>query len=79
MVPNIKNAQDLSLKELALALNELATTARAGKTQPAQMQGGTLTVTNIGALGHRHRHADHQPRRGRHRGLRHHQAEALGP
>jgi 2-oxoisovalerate dehydrogenase E2 component (dihydrolipoyl transacylase) len=51
MVPNIKNAQDLSLKELALALNELATTARAGKTQPAQMQGGTLTVTNIGALG----------------------------
>jgi len=51
MVPNIKNAQDLSLKELALALNELATTARAGKTQPTQMQGGTLTVTNIGALG----------------------------
>jgi 2-oxoisovalerate dehydrogenase E2 component (dihydrolipoyl transacylase) len=51
MVPNIKNAQDLSLKELAVALNELATTARAGKTQPAQMQGGTLTVTNIGALG----------------------------
>jgi 2-oxoisovalerate dehydrogenase E2 component (dihydrolipoyl transacylase) len=51
MVPNIKNAQDLSLKELALALNELATTARAGRTQPAQMQGGTLTITNIGALG----------------------------
>ena len=51
MVPNIKNAQDLSLKELALALNELATTARAGRMQPAQMQGGTLTVTNIGALG----------------------------
>ena len=51
MVPNIKNAQDLSLKELALALNNLATTARAGKTQPAEMQGGTLTVTNIGALG----------------------------
>ncbi|MFF2031650.1 dihydrolipoamide acetyltransferase family protein [Arthrobacter sp. NPDC058192] len=51
MVPNIKNAQDLSLKQLAVALNELATTARAGKTQPAQMQGGTLTVTNIGALG----------------------------
>jgi pyruvate dehydrogenase E2 component (dihydrolipoamide acetyltransferase) len=51
MVPNIKNAQDLSLKELALALNDLATTARAGKTRPDQMQGGTLTVTNIGALG----------------------------
>lgn len=51
MVPNIKDAQNLSLKELAIALNELATTARAGKTQPAAMQGGTLTVTNIGALG----------------------------
>ncbi|WP_423182739.1 dihydrolipoamide acetyltransferase family protein [Arthrobacter sp. NyZ413] len=51
MVPNIKDAQDLSLKELALALNELASTARAGKTQPAEMQGGSLTITNIGALG----------------------------
>ncbi|TLM73823.1 dihydrolipoamide acetyltransferase family protein [Pseudarthrobacter sp. NamB4] len=51
MVPNIKNAQDLSLKELAQALNNLAVTARAGKTQPAEMQGGTLTITNIGALG----------------------------
>ncbi|MCX2748295.1 dihydrolipoamide acetyltransferase family protein [Arthrobacter sp. MI7-26] len=51
MVPNIKDAQDLSLKELALALNELAGTARAGKTQPAQMQGGSLTITNVGALG----------------------------
>lgn len=51
MVPNIKDAQNLSLKELALALNELASRARAGKTQPAEMQGGTLTVTNIGALG----------------------------
>jgi pyruvate dehydrogenase E2 component (dihydrolipoamide acetyltransferase) len=51
MVPNIKDAQDLSLKELALALNNLATTARAGKTRPAEMQGGTLTITNIGALG----------------------------
>lgn len=51
MVPNIKDAQDLSLKELAIALNALAVTARAGKTQPADMQGGSLTVTNIGALG----------------------------
>ncbi|WP_028267738.1 dihydrolipoamide acetyltransferase family protein [Arthrobacter sp. MA-N2] len=51
MVPNIKDAQDLSLKELALALNELASTARAGKTQPSAMQGGSLTITNVGALG----------------------------
>ncbi|KAD4059819.1 2-oxo acid dehydrogenase subunit E2 [Arthrobacter yangruifuii] len=51
MVPNIKEAQDLSLKELAVALNTLAATAREGRTQPADMRGGTLTVTNIGSLG----------------------------
>ncbi|GAB3272459.1 dihydrolipoamide acetyltransferase family protein [Sinomonas notoginsengisoli] len=51
LVPNIKDAQDLSLKELAIALNELASTARAGKTRPADMTGGTMTITNIGALG----------------------------
>ncbi|GAB4098494.1 dihydrolipoamide acetyltransferase family protein [Sinomonas halotolerans] len=51
LVPNIKDAQDLSLKELAIALNDLATTARAGRTKPADMQDGTLTITNIGALG----------------------------
>lgn len=51
VVPNIKNAQDLSLKELAVALNALTETARSGKTQPAQMQDGTITITNIGALG----------------------------
>jgi 2-oxoisovalerate dehydrogenase E2 component (dihydrolipoyl transacylase) len=51
LVPNVKDAQDLSLKDLAVALNELAARAREGKTQPAEMQGGTLTITNIGALG----------------------------
>lgn len=51
VVPNIKNAQDLSLKELALALNQLSSTAREGRTQPADMQGGTISITNIGALG----------------------------
>ena len=51
LVPNIKDAQNLSLKELAVSLNELATTARAGKTKPADMQHGTLSITNIGALG----------------------------
>ncbi|MCQ1986111.1 dihydrolipoamide acetyltransferase family protein [Arthrobacter sp. zg-Y844] len=51
MVPNIKDAQELSLKELAIALNTLAATAREGRTPPADMRGGTLTVTNIGSLG----------------------------
>ena len=39
------------MRELAIALNDLAATARAGKTSPAEMTGGTLTVTNIGVLG----------------------------
>ncbi|MCC9144413.1 MULTISPECIES: dihydrolipoamide acetyltransferase family protein [unclassified Arthrobacter] len=51
MVPNIKDAHELSLKELAIALNTLAATAREGRTPPADMRGGTLTVTNIGSLG----------------------------
>ena len=48
MVPNIKDAQELSLRELAIALNNLTTRAREGKTQPAEMANGTLTITNIG-------------------------------
>lgn len=51
MVPNIKDAQDMSLRELAIALNELTATARTGRTQPGDMQNGTLSITNIGSLG----------------------------
>lgn len=51
MVPNIKDAQELSLRALAIALNNLTSRAREGKTQPAEMANGTLTVTNIGSLG----------------------------
>jgi pyruvate dehydrogenase E2 component (dihydrolipoamide acetyltransferase) len=51
MVPNIKNAQDLSLVELAGALGELTAVAREGRTQPAEMSGGTFTITNVGVFG----------------------------
>jgi 2-oxoisovalerate dehydrogenase E2 component (dihydrolipoyl transacylase) len=51
VVPNIKNANELDLFGLARALTELTDTARAGKTQPAAMAGGTFTITNIGVLG----------------------------
>lgn len=51
MVPNIKDAQEMSLRELAIALNNLTTRAREGKTQPSEMANGTLTITNIGSLG----------------------------
>lgn len=51
IVPNVKDAQDLSLRELAVALEQLTITARDGKTQPAQMAGGTITITNLGSYG----------------------------
>jgi len=51
VVPNIKDAERLSLLQLAGALNELVGTARAGKTQPAEMSGGTFTITNVGVFG----------------------------
>lgn len=51
VVPNIKGADSMKLSELAAALGELAATARAGKTQPADMAGGTFTITNVGVFG----------------------------
>ncbi|MET3770204.1 pyruvate dehydrogenase E2 component (dihydrolipoamide acetyltransferase) [Marisediminicola sp. UYEF4] len=51
IVPNIKEAQDLTLIELARAIEQLTITAREGKTQPAAMAGGTITITNIGVFG----------------------------
>ncbi|WP_301127268.1 dihydrolipoamide acetyltransferase family protein [Streptomyces cacaoi] len=51
VVPNIKDAQDLTLTELASALGELVATAREGRTSPAAMSGGTVTITNVGVFG----------------------------
>lgn len=51
IVPNVKDVQDLSLLELAKALENLTLTARDGKTQPAEMSNGTITITNIGSYG----------------------------
>ncbi len=51
MVPNIRNAEMLSLAELAQALTELTATAREGKTPPSAMTGGTFTITNVGVFG----------------------------
>nr|WP_221634499.1 dihydrolipoamide acetyltransferase family protein [Nocardioides luti] len=51
VVPNVKDADALSLLELAGALNQLTATARDGKTQPAEMSGGTFTITNVGVFG----------------------------
>lgn len=51
IVPNVKDADQLSLVELATALTELTATAREGKTPPADMTGGTITITNVGVFG----------------------------
>jgi pyruvate dehydrogenase E2 component (dihydrolipoamide acetyltransferase) len=51
LVPNIKNAQALSLPGLARALSELAAVAREGKTPPADLARGTITITNVGVFG----------------------------
>lgn len=51
IVPNVKNADALSLPELGRALNELTATAREGRTAPADMQQGTITITNVGVFG----------------------------
>ncbi|MER5794010.1 dihydrolipoamide acetyltransferase family protein [Streptomyces sp. NPDC001980] len=51
VVPNIKHADRMSLRELAEALAELTGTARAGKTTPRSMTGGSITITNVGVFG----------------------------
>ena len=51
VVPNVKDADAMSLTELAGALAELTAVARDGKTQPAEMAGGTFTITNVGVFG----------------------------
>ncbi|MFJ8431838.1 dihydrolipoamide acetyltransferase family protein [Kitasatospora sp. NPDC094019] len=51
IVPNIKDAGARTLSGLAVSLGELIETARQGKTAPGDMQGGTITITNVGVFG----------------------------
>lgn len=51
IVPNVKEAQSMTLLELAKSLEQLTLTARDGKTPPSDMAGGTITITNIGVFG----------------------------
>ena len=51
LVPNVKGAGSMSVAELARALDELAATARSGKATPADLSGGTITITNVGVFG----------------------------
>jgi 2-oxoisovalerate dehydrogenase E2 component (dihydrolipoyl transacylase) len=51
VVPNVKDADTLGLADLGAAINALTRTAREGRTQPAEMAGGTFTITNVGVFG----------------------------
>lgn len=51
VVPNVKDADRLPLRELAVAINQLAATAREGRTPPEDMLGGTISITNVGVFG----------------------------
>ena len=51
IVPVIKNADQFNLAGLAAQVNDLANRSRANKLKPAEIQGGTYTITNIGSFG----------------------------
>jgi pyruvate dehydrogenase E2 component (dihydrolipoamide acetyltransferase) len=51
VVPNIKNAQDLTMRDLAVALSDLTSRAREARSTTADLSGGTFTVTNVGVFG----------------------------
>lgn len=51
IVPNVKEAHTLNMKQLALGLENLTVTARDGKTTLDDMSNGTITITNLGSFG----------------------------
>lgn len=51
VTPVIRSAQMKSIKELAAELKDLAARAKDKKLAPAEMQGGTITISNLGAFG----------------------------
>ncbi len=51
LVPVLRDADQLSLRKLAAAAQQMAEACRAGKILPDQLRGGTFTVSNLGSLG----------------------------
>lgn len=51
LVPNIKNVQAMNILELANALSAITDSARAGRVAPEDLKGGTITISNVGAIG----------------------------
>ncbi|MBW0298672.1 dihydrolipoyllysine-residue acetyltransferase [Shewanella xiamenensis] len=51
LVPNVKDVQDKSILEVAAEITRLTTAARSGRVAPADLKEGTISISNIGALG----------------------------
>ena len=51
LVPNIKNVEQLGILDVAREVTRLVDAARSGKINPADLKGGTITISNIGAIG----------------------------
>ena len=51
IVPVVRDVDRKSIRELSVELNELVQKTRAGKTTLEELQGGTFTITNAGAMG----------------------------
>ena len=51
LVPNVKQVQNKSILDLAADITRLTTDARSGRVQAADLKGGTITISNIGAIG----------------------------
>lgn len=51
IVPNIKDAARLTVRELADTMTAMVQTAKSGRTTPEDMSGGTFTITNVGVFG----------------------------
>ena len=51
ITPVIRDAQSLSLRAISTAVKDLAVRARSKKIKPEEYQGGTLTISNLGAYG----------------------------
>jgi pyruvate dehydrogenase E2 component (dihydrolipoamide acetyltransferase) len=51
VVPNIRGADGMRMRELAEALTALVERARASRSTPTELTGGTITITNVGVFG----------------------------
>jgi 2-oxoisovalerate dehydrogenase E2 component (dihydrolipoyl transacylase) len=51
LVPNVKDVQDKSILEIAAEITRLTAAARSGRVSPADLKEGTISISNIGALG----------------------------